>query len=399
MLNNWYKKEKPFAGFAGFGGGAAGLGLVGGSGPPDDGYYLVYNMTDQGSATAPTFKDFGTVSTSDSNVTCTRYADIDSSWTRMWCTSQTKGHVWIFDNDINSRRVLQSMCNNYADWFMSNNSTQSVGPTWGSSRYGTKGTQKSMVFQHNNDGSESHDIPTLGNSANVWSSGMFWGNIDAPSNHGGFMNNYDQHTGSSGSNTGDTLRVYLEYGAVGTHSDYTNYLTPTGPLGDARNLTWSHSSNSGNGGDPSYVADAVSRTTSNSWQNYGFQQSANDAWIQVDLGSGNQQAFNFTFAIGYPGGDHWSQFNRIEASNNGSQWAMVAEWQDHNNDSSGSDYGRGYLVHNTGSHTYDNTINDVGKWIAIKPGPAYRYWRLRGTNFGATNSHQLVFNWALLKKN
>ena len=30
MLNNWFKKEKPFAGFAGFGGGATGLGFAGG---------------------------------------------------------------------------------------------------------------------------------------------------------------------------------------------------------------------------------------------------------------------------------------------------------------------------------------------------------------------------------
>ena len=29
MLNNWHKKEKPFAGFAGFGGGATGLGFGG----------------------------------------------------------------------------------------------------------------------------------------------------------------------------------------------------------------------------------------------------------------------------------------------------------------------------------------------------------------------------------
>ena len=32
MLNNWYKKEKPFGGFAGFGGGATGLGFGGSSG-------------------------------------------------------------------------------------------------------------------------------------------------------------------------------------------------------------------------------------------------------------------------------------------------------------------------------------------------------------------------------
>ena len=31
MLNNWFKKEKPFVGFAGFGGGATGLAFAGGS--------------------------------------------------------------------------------------------------------------------------------------------------------------------------------------------------------------------------------------------------------------------------------------------------------------------------------------------------------------------------------
>jgi hypothetical protein len=397
-MYNFHKKEAPLLGLQGSGGG---LGFLAGSGggPPDDGIYLVWRMDDQGSAVAPTFQDFGTVSDVGSGVQCTRYSDIDPSWTRMYCASHVRGHVWTFDNTTSTQRVLQSLCNNYADWYMGNNSTQSVGPTWGSSRYGTKGTTKSMVFQHNNGGGESHDIPTLGYSASVWGSGMFWGNIDATSNHGGIMNIYDPHTGSGGSSTGDKLFVYLEYGAVGNHTNYTNYLTPTGPLGDARNLSWSYNGNSGLGGSPSNVADATDRTSTSGWQSYGFQQNVNDAWIQVDLGSGNQQAFNYTFAIGYPGGDHWSQYNRIEASNNGSNWARVAEWQDHNNDSSVSDYGRGYLIYNTGSHVYSNTINDVGKWIAIKPGPAYRYWRLRGTNFNATNSHQLVFNWALLKKN
>ena len=400
-MKDFHKKEAPLLGLQGSGGG---LGYLAGSGggPPDDGIYLVWRMDDQGTVLSPTFQSFGSVVEGGTGVQCTKYADIDPNWTRMYCASNTRGHVWTFDNTSDSRDVLETLCNNSSDWKMPTGGSparNAPGPSWGSSRWGTKGTQKSMVFQHNNNGSETHDIPTLGYSTNVWSSGMFWGNIDATSNHGGIMNIWDPFTGSGGSSTGDKLFVYLEYGAVGNHTNYTNYLTPTGPLGDARNLSWSHNSNSGLGGSPSNVADAVDRTTTSSWQSYGFQQNANDAWIQVDLGSGNQQAFNYTFAIGYPGGDHWSQFNRIEASNNNSSWARVAEWEDHNNDSSASDYGRGYLIHNTGSHVYSNTINDVGKWIAIKPGPAYRYWRLRGTNFGATNSHQLVLNWALLKKN
>ena len=400
-MYNFHKKEAPLLGLQGSGGG---LGFLAGSGggPPQDGIYLVWRMDDQGSVLSPTFQDFGSVVESGTGVQCTKYSNIDPNWTRMYCASENRGHIWTFDNDQNSRDVLATLCNNSSDWAMSTGGSPSrtaSGPRWGSSRWGTDGTPKAMVFQHNNYGSETHDIPTLGYSTNIWGSGMFWGNIDATSNHGGIMNIWDPHTGSGGSSTGDKLFVYLEYGAVGNHTNYTNYLTPTGPLGDARNLSWSHSSNSGLGGSPSNVADAGDRTSTSSWQSHGFQQNANDAWIQVDLGSGNQQAFNYTFAIGYPGGDHWSQFNRIEASNNGSNWARVAEWQDHNNDSSVSDYGRGYLIYNTGAHVYSNTINDVGKWIAIKPGPAYRYWRLRGTNFGATNSHQLVFNWALLKKN
>ena len=402
MLNNWHKKEKPFAGFAGFGGGATGLGLSGSSGTPSDGYYLVYSFSDTGSATAPNFKDFGTVTgneTGSEGVSCTRYSQIDPSWTRIWFCSETRGHVWVFDNDSSTQSVLESLCNNYADWPIADNGTVSVGPTWGSSRYGTTGSQKSMVFQHNNGGGESHDIVTLGNSANIWNTGMYWGNIDSTSNHGGLMNIYDPHTGSGGSNTGDRLFVYLEYGAAGNASNYTNYLTPNGPLGDARNFTWTHSTNSNAAGSPSYLADAVSNDgTIGGWDNYGFQQNANDAWIAVDLGSGNEQAFSHTFAIGHDGGSHWSQFNRIEASNNYSSWTMVAEWQMHANDNQ-SDYNAGYLIYPNGGHVYSNTINNVGKWIAIRPGPAYRYWRIRGTNFGATNSYQLLTNWALLKKN
>ena len=397
-MKDFHKKEAPLLGLQGSGGG---LGYLAGSGggPPGDGIYLVWRMDDQGSAIAPTFQSFGSVAESGTGVQCTRYSDIDPNWTRMYCASENKGRVWTFDNNTQTRRVLQSLCNNFADWYMSSNSTESVGPTWGSSRWGTDGTPKSMVFQHNNNGGESHDIPTLGYSANVWSTGMFWGNIDATSNHGGIMNYHDPFTGSGGSSTGDKLFVYLEYGAVGNHTNYTNYLTPTGPLGDARNFSWDRSGSSGLAGSPSYLADADSRTTGTSWQNYGFQQQVNDGWISVDLGSGNQTAFNYTFVIGYPNGDHWSQYNRIEASNNNSDWTRVAEWQSHNHDNSSSDYGRGYLLYNSGNHAYDNTINDVGKWIAIRPGPAYRYWRLRGTNFNASNGYQLVMNWALLKKN
>jgi len=48
---------------------------------------------------------------------------------------------------------------------------------------------------------------------------------------------------------------------------------------------------------------------------------------------------------------------------------------------------------------YSNTIDNVGKWIAIKNRTAYRYWRIAGDNFNHTNGYQLLINWALLKKN
>lgn len=43
---NWYKKEKPFAGFAGFGGGATGLGFAGGGVAYEDLSQISYSATD-----------------------------------------------------------------------------------------------------------------------------------------------------------------------------------------------------------------------------------------------------------------------------------------------------------------------------------------------------------------
>ena len=47
------------------------------------------------------------------------------------------------------------------------------------------------------------------------------------------MNQYNATSGSGGGNTGDTLYAYVKYNHSTTTSDYTNYLTPTGPLGNA----------------------------------------------------------------------------------------------------------------------------------------------------------------------
>ena len=51
---------------------------------------------------------------------------------------------------------------------------------------GSSGTSCSMSWQHNNGGSEPHDIPTLGCACSVWSStGMQWGQIDGLGNYNG----------------------------------------------------------------------------------------------------------------------------------------------------------------------------------------------------------------------
>jgi hypothetical protein len=51
---------------------------------------------------------------------------------------------------------------------------------------GSTGSSCSMSWQHNNGGSEPHDIPTLGCACSVWAStGMQWGQIDALTNYNG----------------------------------------------------------------------------------------------------------------------------------------------------------------------------------------------------------------------
>ncbi len=71
------------------------------------------------------------------------------------------------------------------------NSCQSLGAPLG----GSSGSSCSMTIEHNNGGSETHDIPTLGCSCAVWGSdGMKWGQIDSLSNYNGVS-----HLGSSNS--------------------------------------------------------------------------------------------------------------------------------------------------------------------------------------------------------
>lgn len=390
----WNKKEAPLKALAGMGGGV-GRGPIG----VGNDYNLVFSMDASGSVINNyTTHTFNALTEGQTGVNFTSYSNIPTGWDRLYLTSRNKGTVWVFENNANSRTWLQSLCNPKSSWTANKNTRYEIYPFEGSSRYATATGSKLMIYQHNNNGNETHDIPTLGNhGSDVWSNGMYWGNIDFTSNYGGILNHYNDHQGSGGSSTGDTLYAYVKYNHSTTTTDYTNYLTPTGPLGNAQNMAWTHSSNSGIGGDPSRVADAVDRNTTSNWQSYGFQQQDNNAWIQVDLGVGNETAFDFTFVIGFPSGSHDSNQNYIAGSNDGSTWEYMAEWRTHNNNLA-SDYGGGYLHNNNGNWLYSNALTNMGAWHAIKNRTAYRYWRVGGTNFNWNNNHQLVFNWALLKR-
>jgi hypothetical protein len=71
MLNNWFKKEKPFAGFAGFGGGATGLGFAGGGGGGIEatGGIKYWNSSENGGTMYHVFQSPGTFNvTTDGDV-------------------------------------------------------------------------------------------------------------------------------------------------------------------------------------------------------------------------------------------------------------------------------------------------------------------------------------------
>lgn len=397
-------KQAPMIGMLGMGGGNKFTGNFS-SGSGND-YTLVFSMDASGSVINNyTTHTFGALTEGQTGVNFTSYSNIPTDWDRLYLTSKNKGTVWVFENNADIRRWLESLCNPKSSWTAAANTKYSCYLFEGSSRWATVlSTKKQLTFEHNNSGSESHDICTLGNtgSADVWTEGMFWGNIDSTSNYGGILNYYISHVGSSGGNTGDTLYAYVRYNHSTTTSDYVNYLTPTGPLGNATNMTWTYSGSSGISGDPSYLADATDSNTSTTWNNYGFQQQSSNgsAWIQVDLGAGNATAFDYTFVIGYPGGSHNSNRNYILGSNDGSTWEEMVAWKMHNNNLSGTEYNGGYLFNNDGAWVYSDALNYMGIWHAIKNRTAYRYWRIGGTafNWSGSNSYQLIMNWALLKK-
>jgi hypothetical protein len=364
---------------------------------------LVWVMSDSGSSTvhSPTLRTLSTISTSDTGVALIDWTTFPywNAWTRVCFTSVNKPYVqWRFERTPAVENLVKAFMSPYSRWSSYGHSGSlvegfAIGP--GSS---IKVGDINIGWQQNNNGSESFDIPTLGNNGgSVWSTGMYWGQIDVPSNYGGLLNTISPHSGSGGGNTGDKLLIYLETDTEIRASDYTNYLTPTGPHGDARSVySWTYSGSTGIGGSPSNVADAVSRDTTTDWPTYGFQQAGNDSWIRVDLGAGRATAFDYTFAIGYPGGSHFGDNNTIEGSNDASSWTIVAQWNYHNY---ATQYSRGMLMYNDDLHTYGNTIDNAHKWIPMNNNTAYRYYRLRAQNTSVSNGYQLVMNWGLLKKN
>ena len=368
--------------------------------------FLVCAMSDTGGGTVHnptevTWDNMSTAATGRTHVNWTTFPYWDN-WTRVRFTSTNHPYrMWRFERNDTIESIVKTFMSPFSQWSsygITTNSTYKVFPGPGSSILVGGGDQGigGLNFQHNNNGSEAYDIPTLGRDGTVWSNGMFWGQIDAPSNYGGFMNLLSPTSGSGGGNTGDKLLVYLETEPEIHASNYTNYLTPTGPLGDARNLSWSRNGTGGFGGTPGNVADAISRDTTTDWPTYGHQQTgANPMWIQVDLGQAVE--FDFTFAIGYPGGSHYSRNNFIDASNDGSNWTRIAEWTLHNG--SQERYNHGMLLWQNGENVYDNVIDNAYKWIPLRKGTAYRYYRLGGTDFSVTNNYQLVMNWGLLKRN
>lgn len=142
------------------------------------------------------------------------YAQLKSDWSEVKLTSLLHPEVyWTFskgDNPTNLPLFLQTMLTGgdpgtymtiNVQYSITLDLTKSSTPNGGSNPY---------QFMHNNDGSEPGDIPTFGiYGGYVWSTGMYWGNIDAFSNYGGLLNTTTAHVGSSGGNTGDRLLIYV----------------------------------------------------------------------------------------------------------------------------------------------------------------------------------------------
>ena len=200
-------------------------------------------------------------------------------------------------------------------------------------------------------------------------------------------------------------------------NDYVDILNSSETNGRPDTYTWSESTTGGSGGSLSYIARQTDRFTTANWHYHGRQHGGmgnGDSWMQVDLGAENAQVADFAFFIGYAGRAHASDNNYIKASNDGSNWTIMAQWKHHPAGGSGTvatyagggagdedeGYSGGYLWFQEGGHVYSNTVNNVEKWIPLMhTTTAYRYWRVGGTNWSNHgNGYQLLQNWGLMKK-
>ena len=409
---------------------------------------LIWSMNAVGTGLAsPTTHAFGNMTQSMDGLNYVPKANWPhkgKGWGRLIFTSRNKPYVqYAFANEEMNNygshgtaigKVIDTLFSSRSVWGSGNtlavNAKALVRVCAGSS--GLIGSEN-LMFQHNNNGGENFDIPTFGfDNGAVWTSGMLWGCIDAATNYGGLLNTTYRHQGGSGGNTGDTLEIWWDpyYPKA---NDFYDFLAASETNGRASNYSFSHSSSSGTGGSLSYVARNSDRFTTGSWDSHGFQRNigSGDGYLQMDLGAGNEQVFDFTFAIGYPGGAHFCLNNYIKASNDGSNWTTMAEWRSHNGGGCGAHggaagqtalgnsgngaankneaYDAGYLMFNAGGNVYSNSVNNVMKWIPLrKTTTAYRYWRIGGSGWntsngahgggGGSNGYQLLINWGLMKK-
>ena len=443
--------------------------LIKGTDAHDDQYHselknewtLVWSMDDSGTVADPTLKDYGEMTTSLSGVNYTRPENWPRShgmaasgtfatsnhgngdgWARLIFTSVNHPYRMYamsnrYDGSDNATSIIiRTLFSSRGAWTqaqrMAINTAYRYEPCCGSScRIGTI-----SIAEHNNNNSETHDIPTFGEGFHVWSNQMFWGNIDATTNYGGLLNLIDGHSGSPGGATNDKLLIYLDT-YYPKANDYEDVIAGgrTGNHQDSqrgKHLVWSSSTSTAVAGNLKYLAFPTDRFTTSNWDYHGYQHGpsgSNDGYIQLDLGSGNAIEADFTFAIGYFGGVHCANSNYIKGSNDGSNWTTLAEWNRHNAGGSGAHtntsrqtvfsnhgfsdgsgnlkkgYSQGYLVGQQGGHCYSNTVNNVEKWIPLKKNAgAFRYWRIGGTGWNTNdgiysgNNRQLIQNWGLMKK-
>lgn len=138
----------------------------------------------------------------------------NGSWSEVMFTSLLYPTIrWIFTKSANATNlpiIMQALLSggNPATW-MTLNTQYSVNLDYTRSSTPASGTNP-LCFMHNWGAGEAGDIPTLGNTGGfVWSTGMYWGQIDAYTNYGGLMNRTTPQIGATGGNTGDRLLIYV----------------------------------------------------------------------------------------------------------------------------------------------------------------------------------------------